>query len=348
MLREIGGRRIGPGSPVFVIAEIGLNHGGSAARAVELVDAAASAGASAIKLQTLRADKLVAPTCHAPAHVKAASLQEFFKTFELDWDAHRAVMARARKHGLAVMTTPFAEELVPTLQSLQFDAYKIASGDVTYDGLISAAADTGRPVVISSGMSDLEEIGRALRVARRAGAEQLAVLHCVSAYPAPVESQNLRAVKTIADAFGLPTGLSDHGSGLASAVAAVALGAVIYERHLVLENDQSAIDRAVSSTPSELKAIVQAMDQVRLALGTGVKVCQRAEAVNMTASRRGLYAARTLRAGEVVTRGDVVVLRPASSIPPSELHTLVGLTLTRDVVAGSAFSRADVGVPSTT
>ena len=120
MLREIGGRRIGPASPVFVIAEIGLNHGGSVSRAVELVDAAASAGASAIKLQTLVANRLVAPMCPAPAHVKAASLQEFFATFELDWDAHRTVISRARKHGLAVMTTPFAEEVVPTLQSLQF------------------------------------------------------------------------------------------------------------------------------------------------------------------------------------------------------------------------------------
>jgi N,N'-diacetyllegionaminate synthase len=348
MLREIGGRRIGPASPVFVIAEIGLNHGGSVARAVELVDAAATAGASAIKLQTLVANKLVAPTCPAPAHVKAASLQEFFATFELDWDAHRTVIARARRHGLAVMTTPFAEELVPTLQSLQFDAYKIASGDVTYDGLIAAVADTSRPMVISSGMSDLEEIGRALRIARRAGADQMAVLHCVSAYPAPLESQNLRAIKTLADAFALPTGLSDHGSGLASAAAAVALGAVIYERHLVLENDQTAIDRAVSSTPAELKAIVQAMDQVRLALGTGVKVCQRAEAVNMTASRRGLYAARPLRAGEVVTRGDVVALRPASTMAPSDIHSLVGVTLSRDVAAGAAFCPADVGVASTT
>jgi sialic acid synthase SpsE len=348
MLRDIGGRRIGPGSPVFVIAEIGLNHGGSMARAVELVDAAASAGASAIKLQTLVANRLVAPSCPAPAHVKASSLQEFFGAFELDWDAHRAVIARARKHGLAVMTTPFAEEVVPTLQSLQFDAYKIASGDVTYDGLISAVADTGRPIVISSGMSNLEEIGRALRIGRRAGADQMAVLHCVSAYPTPVEAQNLRAIKTLADAFALPTGLSDHGSGLASAAAAVALGAVIYERHLVLENDQTAIDRAVSSTPSELKAIVQAMDQVRLALGTGVKVCQRVEAVNMTASRRGLYAARSLHAGEVVTRADVIALRPASAMAPSELHTLIGFTLTRDVAAGTAFCPADVAVESTT
>src|SRR5438128_451696 len=147
---------------------------------------------SACASATIRATTSRAP---APAHVKAASLQEFFSTFELDWDAHRTVIARARRHGLAVMTTPFAEEVVPTLQSLQFDAYKIASGDVTYDGLITAVADTGRPMVISSGMSNLEEVGRALRVARRGGADQIAVLQCVSAYPAPLEAQNLRAIR---------------------------------------------------------------------------------------------------------------------------------------------------------
>src|SRR2546426_230219 len=171
MLREIGGRRIGPASPVFVIAEIGLNHGGSVSRAVELVDAAASAGAGAIKLPTLVANRLVAPLCPPPAPGQAPAA----------------------------------------------------------------------PGIVGQG-----EVGRALRVARRAGADQMAVLHCVSAYPAPLESQNLRAIRTLADAFALPTGLSDHGSGLASAAAAVALGAVIYERHLVLEDDKTAIDRAVS------------------------------------------------------------------------------------------------------
>lgn len=342
MLREIGGRPVGAGAPVFVIAEIGLNHNGSAERALALVDAAASAGASAIKLQTLVADRLVAPSCPAPAHVRARSLREFFGRFELDWDAHRAVIVRARKHGLAVMTTPFATDVIAPLEELQVDAYKIASGDITYESLIAAAAETRRPVVISSGMSDMEEVGRAVRVARRAGASGIAVLHCVSAYPAPPEAENLRAVKTLSDAFGLPTGLSDHGSGVASAAAAVALGATLYERHLVLNGDEEAVDRAVSSTPEEFKVIVAAMDHVRLALGTGVKVCQRAEEPNVTASRRGLYAARSLRTGERISLDDIVALRPASSLLPSQITRLIGATVSREVAAGEPFRAADL------
>ena len=342
MLREIGGRRIGTDAPVFVIAEIGLNHGGSVERALELVDGAAQAGASAIKLQTIYADRLVAAACPAPAHVRASSLREFFSTFELDLDAHQEVVARARRQGLAVMTTPFAEDVVPALAEIGFDAYKIASGDITYLGLIDKVAATRRPMVISSGMSDLIDVGSALRTARGAGCEELAVLHCVSAYPVPPGSENLRAIATMAEEFGVPVGLSDHGEGLVTAVAAVTLGACIYERHLVLEGDSTAIDAAVSSTPAQLAAIVRAMEQTRGALGSGVKVCQAAEAVNVTASRRGLYARRAMRAGEQVSRDDVIVLRPATRVAPSRISTLVGSRLTRDVAAGSPFDLGDL------
>ncbi len=342
MLREIGRRRVGPDAPVFVIAEIGLNHGGSVERALELVDGAAEAGASAVKLQTLYADRLVAAACPAPAHVRASSLRDFFATFELDLEAHQQVVARARRHGLAVMTTPFAEDVVPALAEIGFDAYKIASGDVTYLGLIGKVAATGRPVVISSGMSDLNDVGAAIDAARAAGGSELAVLHCVSAYPVPPGSENLRAISTLADAFHMPVGLSDHGNGLISAVAAVALGACIYERHLVLADDDTAIDAAVSSTPTELAAIVRAMEQTRCALGSGVKVCQSAEAVNVTASRRGLYARRAMRAGEQVSRDDVIVLRPATRVPPSRIGALVGSRLTRDLTAGAPFDIGDL------
>jgi sialic acid synthase SpsE len=341
MLREVGGRPIGPDAPVFVIAEIGLNHGGSIERALELVDAAAQAGASAVKLQTLYADRLIAAACPAPAHVRASSLREFFASFELDLDAHEKVVARARRHGLAVMTTPFAEDVVPALSQIGFDAYKIASGDITYLGLIGKVAATGRPVVISSGMSDLTDVGAALHAARAAGGEELAVLHCVSAYPVPSGSENLRAIATLADAFRETVGLSDHGSGLASAVAAVTLGACIYERHLVLPGDTDAIDAPVSSTPVELAAIVRAMEQTRCALGSGIKVCQSAEAVNVTASRRGLYARRAMRAGERISHADVIALRPATSVAPSRIGALVGATLTRDVTAGAPFDPGD-------
>jgi sialic acid synthase SpsE len=342
MLREIAGRRVGADAPVFVIAEIGLNHGGSLDRALELVDAAAEAGASAIKLQTLYADRLVAPACPAPAHVRASSLREFFASFELDLDAHRKVVARARSHRLAVMTTPYAEDVVPALAEIGFDAYKIASGDVTYLELIGKVASTRRPVVMSSGMSDLIDVAAALAAAREAGSDDVAILHCVSAYPVPPGSENLRAISTIAKELAVPVGLSDHGEGLVSAVAAVTLGACIYERHLVLEGDTGAIDAAVSSTPAQLAAIVRAMEQTRCALGSGVKVCQAAEAVNVTASRRGLYARRPMRAGEQVSRDDVSVLRPATRVAPSRIAALVGSRLRRDVAAGAPFELGDL------
>lgn len=345
MLLEIAGRAIGPAAPVFVVAEIGLNHGGSPARALAMVDAAAAAGASAVKLQTLDASALVAAECPAPAHVAADSLRDFFRQFELDVEAHRAVVQRARAHGLAVLTTPLSEAALPMLEPLGFDAYKIASGDLTYDGLIAATAATGRPLVLSTGMSELDEVRRALDVARRAGARQLALLHCVSAYPTPVDAQNLRAVVTLAEATGVPVGLSDHGTGLLAAVAAVALGACLYERHFVLADDVEAIDRAVSSTPDELRAIVHAMASTRAALGDGVKRCLPAEVANRTPSRRGVYATRTLAAGEVLRPGDLAALRPATSLPPSAIAELTGTILTRDVDAGAPLTFADLRQP---
>ncbi len=334
MLREIGGRPIGWSSPVFVIAEIGLNHGGSPERALRMVDAAAAAGASAIKLQTIVADHLVAASCPPPAHVETASLRTFFARFELDLDAHRAVVARARRHRLAVMSTPFSEESVAMLETLDLDAYKIASGDLTFHRLIAAAANSGRPLIISTGMSSLAEVRGAVAVARAAGSGAHGVLHCVSAYPTPAPSQNLRAIASLAAALQVPVGLSDHGADTAAAVPAVALGACIYERHLVLEDDYDAIDRAVSSTPPELRAAIDAMEQTRIALGDGHKVCQPAERANVRASRRGLYARRPLRAGQRIGLDDLIALRPANDLPPAALPALVGTVLGRDVAAG--------------
>jgi sialic acid synthase SpsE len=276
--------------------------------------------------------------------VKTASLREFFRTFELDWDAHRAVASRARKLGLAVLTTPFFEEAVPVLEEIGFDAFKIASGDLTYDGLIAAAASTGAPLIISTGMSELGEVRHAVDVARRAGAGGIGLLHCVSAYPTPVEDENLRAIQTLATACGLVVGLSDHGRGLAAAIAAVALGADIYERHFVLADDTEAIDRAVSSTPEEFAAIVEAMRQTRAALGDGVKSCRPSEMPNRMPSRRGLYARRPLAAGQTVRPGDIAVLRPATNVAPRMASELAGATLQRAVGEGAAFEEADLPV----
>jgi sialic acid synthase SpsE len=343
MWPRIGRRSIGAHAPVFAVAEIGLNHGGDLQQAVALVDAAASAGATAIKLQTMYADRLVAAACPPPAHTNVSSLREFFSEYELDADAHRAIVTRAREHGLSVLSTPFCEDALEMLEELDVDAYKIASGDLTYDGLIAAAARTGKPVILSTGMSTLTEVARAVNVARRAGAEGIAVLHCVSAYPTPAHSENLRAIQTLSSALDVPVGLSDHGTaGIVSAVAAVALGACVYERHLMITDD--VIDRAVSSTPAEFRAIVEAMERTRLSLGDGRKRCLPAERPNLLTSRRGLYARRALRAGHRIAATDVIALRPANRLGPSDLPRLVDSILSHDLPAGAPFRAEDIVV----
>lgn len=338
----IAGRRVAEDIPPFVIAEIGLNHGGSIDRAIALVDAAASAGAHAVKLQTIVAEELVAPSCPAPSHVDAASLVDFFRQFELDEAAHRAVAARAVRHGLKVMATPFSESAVDMLERVGVDAYKIASGDLTWDQLIARAAATGKPLVISTGMSSLVEVQHALAVARHAGADRIALLHCVSAYPVPRGSENLLAIRTLADECRVPVGLSDHGEDTFALPIAVSLGAALYERHLVLDDDVDSVDRAVSSTPCELAAAICASRRAWSALGSGRKACVAAESVNAAASRRSLCATGDLPAGHVLAAGDLVALRPASGLPPAALAAVVGRALVRAIRKGDPLTAAHV------
>ena len=215
-----------------------------------MIDAAAAAGASAVKVQTFKADELVASHCPAPAHVPAGSLREFFKQFELDRAAHIEIVTRAKLHGLAVVATPFSTAAIDMLMDIGVDALKIASGDLTYDELIAHAARTGLPVIMSTGMSTLAETAHAVSVARAEGTNQLAILHCVSAYPVLEGSQNLRAIQTLSRVFGTLVGLSDHARDSFAVPIAVTLGASIYERHLILPGDDG-VDRAVSSTPEQ-------------------------------------------------------------------------------------------------
>jgi N,N'-diacetyllegionaminate synthase len=342
MCFEIKRRRVGAGEPLFVIAELGINHGGSLQTALALVDAAADAGASAIKLQTIDSDKLVAESCPAPAHVAVASLREFFRQFELDEAAHRAVAAAARARGLAVMSTPFSEEAVDMLARIGCDALKIASGDITHRHLVERAARTGLPLVVSTGMSDLNDVSQALSWARAAGATQVALLHCVSSYPVPKGSENLGAIGELARVFQVPVGLSDHTTEMLAAPLSVALGASLYERHFVLNADMAGVDAAVSATPGQLREIVVAADQARQALGHGRKMCLPAESVNVLASRRSLYALRTIAKGEVVTAEAVGALRPAAGLDASRWFDLVGTCLPRTVQAGAVFVESDI------
>ena len=331
----IRGRRVSADVPPFVIAELGINHEGSLARALALVEAAARAGAHAIKLQTIVAEELVAPSCPAPAHVEAPSMVEFFRQFELDESAHREIAEHARRLDLRVMSTPFSEQAVDMLERVGIDAYKIASGDLVWDQLVARCAATGKPLVMSTGMSTLADAEHAVAVARLAGARDVALMHCVSAYPVPEGSENLRALQTLADACNVPVGLSDHGPDTFSFPLAVALGAALYERHLILETDaDSSADAAVSSTPPALAAALGDARRAWSARGTGQKACLAAEAVNLVASRRSLCAARDLTAGTVLGRDDLVALRPGTGFPPSLLPALCGRRLLRSVGRG--------------
>jgi sialic acid synthase SpsE len=335
---DIAGRRVAEDMPLFVIAEIGINHGGELDRALALVDAAAGAGAHAVKLQTIIARDLVGPQCAAPAHVTAESLVDFFEQFELDETAHDAVAERARLRGLKLVSTPFSEAAVDLLERVGVDAYKIASGDLDWDQLIVRCAATGKPLIVSTGMATLAEARHAVAVARMAGAKDIALLHCVSAYPVPRGSENLLAIRTLSAECGVPVGLSDHAGDAFAVPMAVALGASLYERHLVLQDDLAAIDRAVSSTPDELAAAICAAERAWLALGSGRKACLAAEAVNLVASRRSLCAARHLPAGTALTTGDLVALRPATGLPPSSLPIIVGRRLARSIQQGEAIT----------
>ncbi len=341
MSLEIGGLRVGDRQPLFVIAELGLNHGGSLERALAMVDAAAAAGAAAVKLQTFTADELVAAGCPAPAHVPVKSLREFFGQFELDRDAHVEVARRARLHGLAFVATPFSCRAIDMLVDVGVDAIKIASGDLTYDDLIAHAARTGVPVIISTGMSTLAETAHAVSVARAQGATQLALLHCVSSYPVPEGAQNLRAIQTLARVFGAAVGLSDHARDGFAVPIAVTLGAAIYERHFILPGDDG-VDRAVSSTPDQLAEIVTVARRTQAALGHGRRECLPAEAVNLTASRRALHSTRALAAGEVIAAEDVAALRPSRGLPPNLKTELIGTTVARAIEAGAPFLGHDL------
>ena len=343
MRMTIGDHSIGADAPLFVVAEIGLNHGGSLGEALALVDAAAEAGASAVKLQSLRGDTLVAPSCPPPAHVACGSLQAFFQAFELDEEAHRAVAWRAAERGLVFMSTPFDEAAVDMLQRVGCAAFKIASGDVTHHGLIERAAATGRPLIISTGMSELDEVAAAVECARAAGARELALLHCVSSYPVPSGGQNLRAIATLAREFGVPVGLSDHGTESIDIALAVALGACIYEKHIVVGPGSAAIDAAVSATPRRLAALIALAERSRQALGHGRRTCAPAELPNRLPSRRSLYATRTLEAGAVVEPGDIIALRPARGLGAQFRRSLVGARIGRTIAAGDAFVDADLG-----
>jgi N-acetylneuraminate synthase len=342
----LGAREVGPGQPCFVIAEAGVNHNGNLNLALRLVEVAAAAGADAVKFQTFSADRVAAPSAptapYQAAHTGEQSQQEMLRQLELSRDDHRALQAHARRHGILFFSTPFDESSADLLDELGVCAFKVSSGDVTNLPFLAHLAGKGRPVILSTGMSELAEVGAAVETIRKAGDGGLALLHCVSLYPTDPALCNLRAVQTLASAFNVPCGFSDHTPGIAVALAAVALGACLIEKHLTLDRGLPGPDHHASLQPEELGELMRGIRVVQSALGDGVKRALPEEAHHRQLGRKSLHWARPLPRGTAIAPGDLIALRPATGIPPVQKADLLGRRLMRDVQAGDLVRQDDL------
>ncbi len=345
-------RDVGPGEPCYLIAEAGVNHNGSLDLSLRLVGAAASAGADAVKFQTFRADRLATPDAPKAAYQAAEapneSHHEMLARLELSEEDHRVLSGECARLGIDFLSSPFDEQSADFLAGLGVPALKVPSGEVVNLPYLRHVAALGLPVVLSTGMATLDEVAAALEAMRDAtDAEsicdlEVVLLHCVTAYPAPPEEANLRAMATMADEFGLPVGFSDHTLGIEVALAAVALGAVCVEKHFTLDRTMPGPDHAASVEPDELAALVTGVRKVEVALGDGVKAPRDVEVPIAAVARKSLTAARDLAAGDVLAAADISARRPGTGIPPSHVDELVGRRLARPVAGGSVLTWDDV------
>ena len=335
-------RRIGDGSPAFVVAEAGGNHNGDLDLAWRLIDAAADAGADAVKFQTFRTDALVtadAPKAGYQAETTGAGGQRaMLARLELTADAHAGLRDRSHARGLVFFSAPFDEASADLLERVGVPVFKVPSGEITNFPLLRHVAAKGRPLILSTGMSTIDEVDRAVETVRAAGDPPLALLHCVSAYPAPAAETNLRAIDALRARFGCPVGLSDHTLGTAVAIAAVARGAAIVEKHLTLDKTLPGPDHRASLDPVEFGALMRAIREVESALGDGNKRPMPSEADTRRVARKSLVAARSIKAGERLSASDVAVKRPGTGLAPGELPRVLGRALRRDLAADELIS----------
>ena len=350
---RIGTRAIGAGRRVFVIAEAGVNHNGDLKRALELVDAAAEAGADAVKFQTFFADRLVT---HLSPKAKyqcettdpKESQYDMLKKLELSADEHRELKRRAEKHKMVFLSTPFDSESADLLEKLDVPAFKVGSGELTDLPLLDHIARKGRPMVLSTGMSKMGEVEQAVRTVRKAGLEEIALLHCVSAYPAPAAEVNLRAIQILRRDFNVPVGYSDHTEGIEVAVLAVACGACIIEKHLTLDRKLPGPDHRMSLEPDEfknmvrnirepdaLKTMVRGIRDPEKIMGDGVKQPMPSERGTRAIARKSVVALVDIKKGCPITRDMLGVRRPGIGIPPAGLESLIGCTLRVNVKEGA-------------
>jgi pseudaminic acid synthase len=332
---SIAGRRIAVDEPPYVVAELSANHNGKLQTALEIVEAAKAAGADAIKLQTYRPDTITLDARTPDFQItgglwSGSTLFELYQRAHMPWDWHAPLFARAKELGITMFSSPFDTTAVDLLEDLGAPAYKIASFEAIDVPLIKYVAGARKPMIISTGMADAEEIGEAIAAARDGGCRELAILHCVSGYPAPAGDYNLRTIPDMMRRFGLLTGLSDHTLGNTTAIASIGLGAAIIEKHFTLDRGGGGPDDSFSLEPAELAALCRDVRIAWQALGAVDYGRKSSERENVK-FRRSLYFVRALKAGDRVTADAVRSTRPGYGLPPKYRDAIIGKTLRVDV-----------------
>jgi pseudaminic acid synthase len=330
---KIAHRSIGPDHPPFVIAEMSGNHNQSLDRALAIVDAAADAGAHALKIQTYTADTMTLNIAEGEFFItdpkslwQGKSLYQLYEEAHTPWEWHQPIFERARERGMIPFSTPFDETAVDFLEGLDAPCYKIASFENTDIPLIRKAAATGKPMIISTGMATVAELDETVRSAREAGCKDLVLLKCTSTYPATPENTNIRTIPHLRELFECEVGLSDHTMGVGVSVASVVLGATVIEKHFTLARADGGVDSTFSLEPDEMRALVVESERAWQSLGKVSYGATAAEKKSL-AFRRSLYITRDLEAGAVLTRDNVRAIRPGFGMPTRYLETILGKTL---------------------
>lgn len=338
----IAGRLIGTDQPPFVIAEMSANHNGRLENAVRIIEEAKNAGADAVKIQTYRPETITI-NCDSPDFQITGTLWDGRTLYDLyewahtPWEWHKPLFEHARKLGITIFSSPFDTTAVDLLEDLNAPAYKIASFEAIDLPLIRYAARTGKPMIISTGMADAEEIQEAIDAATQGGCKELAILHCVSGYPAPAADYNLRTIPDMIQRYGLVTGLSDHTLDNTTAIASVALGASIIEKHFTLDRKGGGPDDSFSLEPPELIALCQGARTAWEALGE-IDYGRKSSEQGNVQFRRSLYVVQDIKAGDVFTAENLRSIRPGFGLPPKHYDALLGRRINRDVSRGTPVS----------